>query len=107
MGEPDTQVVYEPDDWPRLVHENRHEDLRQWLRTNGIDPGVVPVGEEITIEPLTFGGDRAIHYTAYLRNAEGHFYRDEDTDGPAQEPRLMPLVVDPPPQWRTSEETTR
>lgn len=103
----DPEVVYEPSQWPGLVQEGRHEDLRQWLRANGIDPADVPVGEEITIEPLTLGGDRAIHYTAYLRNAEGRFYRDEDTEGPAQESLTVPLTVAPPPQWRTSEETPR
>ncbi|MFD6432815.1 hypothetical protein [Streptomyces venezuelae] len=105
MHEP--QVVYEPEDWPRLVREDRHDELRQWLRAHGIDPADVSVDEEITIELMTLGGDRAIHYTAFLRDADGHFYRDESTDGPAQEPRFVPLAVDPPPQWRTSEETTR
>ncbi|MDX3162157.1 hypothetical protein PV369_43075, partial [Streptomyces scabiei] len=73
------------------------------LQANGIDPCDVPVDEDIVIEPLTLGGDRAIRYTAHLRNADGRKYLDEATGEAAQEERVVPLVVDPPPQWREKE----
>jgi hypothetical protein len=103
MDEP--EIVYDPDTWPVVACSERLAELREWLQANGVDPCDVPVGEEITLEPLTPDGQRAIHFTAYLRNAEGRFYLDEDTQGPAMEARVMPLVVDPPPHWRTRKES--
>ncbi|WP_200302225.1 hypothetical protein [Streptomyces adelaidensis] len=98
------ETVYDADTWPVVACSERLPELRDWLRANGIDPGDVPVHEDITIEPLTLGGDRAIRFTAHLRNADGCKYLDEATGEAAQEERTVPLVVEPPPQWRTEKE---
>lgn len=98
------EIIYDPQTEPDLFGTVRHEELKQWLRANGIDPADVPLHDEITIELLTFGGDRAIHHTAYLRNADGKKYLDEATDDAAQEARIVPLTTDPPPHWRTRKE---
>ncbi|MFC8124652.1 hypothetical protein [Streptomyces sp. NPDC057302] len=95
----DEETVYDADTWPVVACSERRSELCDWLRANGVDPTAVPVGEDVTIEPLTLGGERAIHYTVLLRNAEGHFYRDEDTDGAAQAACMVPLVAQPPPHW--------
>lgn len=98
------ETVYDADTWPVVACNDRlRQELQAWLRANGIDPGDVPVHEDITIEPLTLGGDRAIRHTVYLRNADGAKYLDEATGDAAQEERIVPLVVDPPPQWREKE----
>lgn len=99
----DEVTVYAAGTLLEVAEGERFDELRQWLRANAIDPGDVSVNEDITIEPLTLGGDRAIRYTALLRNAEGFKYRDEDTGEAAQEERIVPLVVDPPPHWREKE----
>ncbi|GHH68439.1 hypothetical protein FHS35_009104 [Streptomyces umbrinus] len=100
----DPEVVYDPDTDREFLGTARHEELKEWLRANGIVTADVPVDEEITIELLTFGGDRAIHHTAYLRNADGKKYLDEATGDAAQEARIVPLTTDPPPHWRTRKE---
>lgn len=99
----DSETVYDADTWPVVACTERLPELREWLSANAIDPTDVAVHEDIVIEPLTLGGDRAIRFTAYLRNAEGRKYRDEATGEAAQEERTVPLVVDPPPQWREKE----
>ncbi|MEH0623467.1 hypothetical protein QBA57_39640 [Streptomyces scabiei] len=99
----DSETVYDADTWPVVACSERLPELRTWLQANGIDPCDVPVDEDIVIEPLTLGGDRAIRYTAHLRNADGRKYLDEATGEAAQEKRVVPLVVDPPPQWREKE----
>jgi hypothetical protein len=112
----DSETVYDADTWPVVACSERLPELRAWLRANGIDPGDVPIDEDIVIEretydvtthdsvdPLTVDGDRMIRYTAYLRDADGCKYLDEDTGEAAQEERVVPLVVDPPPQWREKE----
>lgn len=98
-----SETVYDADTWPVVACSERLPELRAWLTANGINPDDVPVHEDITIEPLTLGGDRAIRFTAHLRNADGHKYLDEATGEAAQEERIVPLVVDPPPQWREKE----
>lgn len=97
------ETVYDADTWPTVASSDRLPELRAWLRSNGIDPEDVTPRADITIEPLTLGGDRAIRYTALLRNAEGHKYLDEATGEAAREERTVPLVVDPPPHWRDKE----
>jgi hypothetical protein len=99
---PDVEVVYEPEEWPDLVSTGQREGLKAWLIANGIDPAVVPIHAPISIE--TAKRRRLIRYTAYLRNADGRKYLDEATGDAAQEQRTVPLVVDRPPQWRTSKE---
>jgi len=99
----DSETVYDADTWPVVACSERLPELREWLTANGIDPADVPVHEDITIEPLTLSGDRAIRFTAYLRNADGCKYLDEATGEAAQEERTVPLVVNPPPQWREKE----
>ncbi|WP_432589935.1 hypothetical protein ABVG11_34235 [Streptomyces sp. HD1123-B1] len=94
------QTVYDADTWPLVACGRRLPELRDWLRANGIDPGDVPITQDITIEPLPIGGARVIRYTAYLRNADGRKYLDEVTGEAAQEERTASLVVDPPPHWR-------
>lgn len=99
----DGETVYDPDTWPYVATSGRREELCAWLQANGINPSDVPVHTPITLEPLTHGGGRAIRYTAYLRNADGFKYFDEDSGDAAQEERIVPLVVDPPPQRREKE----
>jgi hypothetical protein len=99
----DGETVYDADTWPVVACSERLPELRNWLRANGIDPDDVPISEDIAIEPLTLGGDRAIRFTAYLRNADRCKYLDEATGDAAREERIVPLVVDPPPQWREKE----
>ena len=98
------QVVYDPDQYLEVLGTERHEQLKTWLRANCIDPAEVTVREAIVVEPLTLGGARAIRHTVLLRNADGHRYVDEATGDAAQEERVVPLVVEPPPQWRTEKE---
>lgn len=98
------QVVYDPGQSGEVLGTQRHEELKAWLRANCIDPADVTVGEQIVVEPLTLGGARAIRHTVLLRNAEGRRYVDEATGDAAQEERVVPLVVEPPPQWRTEKE---
>ncbi|HZX38444.1 MAG TPA: hypothetical protein VFF37_08975 [Streptomyces sp.] len=97
----DDQVVYDPGEYLDVLGTERHEQLKAWLRANCIDPAEVTVREAIVVEPLTLGGDRAIRHTVLLRNAEGHRYVDEATGDAAQEERVVPLLVEPPPHWRT------
>lgn len=97
------ETVYDADTWPVVACSERLPELRAWLTANGIEPCDVPVDEDITIEPLTLGGDRGICFTAHLRNADGCKYRDEATGEAAQEERIVPLVVDPPLHWREKE----
>lgn len=98
-----SETVYDADTWPVVACSDRLPELRDWLGANGIDPSDVPVHEDITIEPLTFDGGRAIRFTALLRNAEGGKYLDEATGDAARDERIVPLVVDPPPHWRERE----
>ncbi|MDX3507370.1 hypothetical protein PV755_00275 [Streptomyces caniscabiei] len=115
-----SETVYDADMWPVVACSERRTELCAWLRANNINPDDVPIGEDIVIEwetynvtahdsdaPQTIEGDRAIRYTAYLRNADGFKYLDEATGEPAQEERTVPLVVDPPPQWRSEKESDR
>ncbi|QFR00714.1 hypothetical protein F9278_36155 [Streptomyces phaeolivaceus] len=113
------QVVYEPDQYLEVLGTERHEQLKTWLRANCIDPADVTVGAPISIEretydvtahdsagPVMLDGGRAIRHTVLLRNAEGRKYVDEATGDAAQEERVVPLVVEPPPQWRTEKESS-
>lgn len=97
------RVVYEPDWWIHINVTGQRVELCEWLRANGIDPVTVPIGAEITIEPVD--GAQLIRHTAYLRDAAGHLYLDETTDDVAQEQRAVPLVTDPPPHWFIKETT--
>ncbi|MDQ1037274.1 hypothetical protein QFZ75_003690 [Streptomyces sp. V3I8] len=98
------ETVYDADTWPVVACSGRLPELRDWLRANGVDPSDVPVHEDITVEPLTLDGTgRVIRFTAYLRNAAGRLYLDEATGDAAREERIVPLVVDPPPQRREKE----
>lgn len=40
-----------------------------------------------------------IRYSAFLRTADGHKYRDPVTDGAAREERVVPLLVEPPEEF--------
>lgn len=92
-SKPKTHTVYAPGQWDTLTDEQRHE-LKQWLRSNGINPDDVPIHEPITIE--TADGQEHIHYVVYLRDETGHRYVDpDDPDQAAQEKRAMPLVDEP------------
>lgn len=100
-------VVYQPGMWPDITVNGQREELCAWLRANGITPEDVPISAEISIEPLTLGGGRAIRHTVYLRDADGRKYLDETGDEAAQEERLVPLVTEPPPHWPAYEENDR
>lgn len=63
--------------------------VAEWLRANGIDPDDVPIEGPITIE------QGHIHYTALLRNEDGHRYQDPGTGDAAREERTAPLTVEP------------
>ncbi len=100
------RVVYEPDEYLEFLGTARHEEMKVWLAANGIDPADVTVRAPISVGPLTPGDSPTIRYTTHLRTAEGHKYLDEATGEAAQEERTVPLLVDPPPQWRTEKETS-
>lgn len=100
---PEPQLVYEPEMWPEFFGTHRHAEFLSWLKANGIDPEDVPTNTEITVETGT-GGDRVIHYTAFLRNEDGAKYLDEATGDAAHKERTAPVQVEPPMHWYLSKE---
>ncbi|MGW1961760.1 hypothetical protein ACWCPD_15960 [Streptomyces sp. NPDC001935] len=74
------------------------EALRQWCRSNGIDPKSVPVHAEMVVEDSAFG--LVIRYLAYLTDGDGRPYVDpENPDQPAMSLRTALLAVAPPNEW--------
>lgn len=96
MDQPDITVVFHPDRWDRIVASDQVPALRDWLRQNGLEPRYVDKAP-ITVEQED--GKALIRYTAFLRDADGRWYRDPVTDGAAREERTVPLLVEPPEDW--------
>lgn len=96
MDQPGITVVFHPDRWDRIVASGQLDALQDWLRSNGLEPRDVDLAP-ITIEQQD--GKTVIRYTAALRDAAGHRYRDPVTDGAAREERTVPLLVEPPQEF--------
>lgn len=96
MNNPGIRVVFHPDRWRRILDLGQLPALHDWLRTNGLDPHNVDKAP-ITVERQE--GKAVIRYTAALRDADGHRYRDPVTDGAAREERVVPLLVEPPVEF--------
>lgn len=95
-----TQIISDRDIWPVISSDKqRHTEILDWLRANGIDPNDVSADSTVTIEPTTDG--HLIRYTALLRNAAGHHYVDpnDPDERPAREERTAPLAVLLPDTW--------
>ncbi|MDX3232971.1 hypothetical protein [Streptomyces sp. ME19-01-6] len=90
----EARTVFHSDQWDHILEAGQLPALQDWLRANGVDPRDVDIAP-ITIEQHN-GGQRVIRYTAALRDAEGHRYRDPATSGAAREERTVPLLVEPP-----------
>lgn len=81
--------------------DQRRAELLDWCRANGIEPNDVPASSTLSVESTNPEGGQLIRHTAYLRNANGHFYEDPaNPDEAAQEERTVPLAVEPPAHWR-------
>jgi hypothetical protein len=96
MNDPGIRVVFHPDRWRRILDLGQLPALHDWLRANGLEP------RDVDLAPITLeqeNGAAVIRYTAALRDADGHRYRDPVTDGAAREERTMPLVVEPPVEF--------
>lgn len=96
MNNPDIRTVFHPAQWDRIVASGQLPALQDWLRAHGLDPKNVDLAP-ISIEQQD--GRPVIRYTAALRTADGHRYRDPATDGAAREERTVPLAVEPPEDW--------
>ncbi|WP_448334028.1 hypothetical protein [Streptomyces sp. DSM 41534] len=99
MNDPGIRVVLHPDRWRRILDLGQLPALHAWLRSNGLEPRDVDLAP-ITIEQRD--GKAVIRYTAALRDADGHRYRDPVTDGAAREERTVPLLVEPPVEFGVS-----
>ena len=96
MNDPGIRTVFHPDQWRRVLDLGQLPALQDWLRANGLDPRCVDKAP-ITVEQQD--GQAVIRHTAFLRDGDGHLYRDPVTDGTAREERTVPLVVEPPEEW--------
>lgn len=94
-------AVFRPEQWNRLIEAGALPALQDWLHANGLDPRDVDIAP-IAIEQHN-GGQRVIRYTAALRDADGHRYRDPVTSGAAREVRTVPLLVEPPQDFEQRE----
>ncbi|MGW5691512.1 DUF6221 family protein [Streptomyces asiaticus] len=94
-------TVFHPDWWDRIVATGQVDALQDWLRSNGLEP------RDVDLAPITVehrDGAAVIRYTAALRDADGFRYRDPVTDGAAREERTVPLLVEPPQEFGTSQQ---
>lgn len=84
--------------WGMHTAQGRTDAIREWVRANGIDPNVVPVHEDMTIEDTPDG--RIIRFHAYRLAEDGSKQITQQPDGGALvEERTVPLVVEPPADW--------
>jgi hypothetical protein len=93
-------AVFRPEQWNHLLEAGALPALQDWLRVNGLEP------RDVDIAPITIeqhNGQRVIRYTAALRDADGHRYRDPVTGGAAREERVVPLIVEPPQDFEQRE----
>lgn len=96
---PGQQIISDADTYPAILADaQRHAELLDWLRANGIDPNDVSADRPVTIEPGPHGG-HVIRYTALLRNSSGRTYTAADGNGPAIEERTTPLTAALPDSW--------
>ena len=74
--------------------EALRQALASWMRANDVRSADIPVDSDFSI---TTGddGSRTIHYTAYVRDAEGHITLDSDRHA-RTEKATAPCVVEPP-----------
>jgi hypothetical protein len=66
-------------------------EFEQWLLAHGLDPKDTA---ELAWRPPhagNWGGPQCIEATVYLRNGDGHRYRDAATKEPATETRVVPM----------------
>lgn len=96
MNDPGIRTVFHPDRWHHLLAAGQMPALHAWLRANGLEPRDVDRAP-ITVEQQD--GQAVIRYTAFLRDGDGHLYRDPVTDGAAREERTVPLIVEPPEEF--------
>lgn len=90
------RLISSPALWRLHQVEGRADAVRDWVHANGIDPNVVSVGHNVTIEDGPDG--QVIRCTVIKRNENGRPYATAD-GAPAVEERTTPLVVEPPEGW--------
>lgn len=81
----------------RVIHTsdyNPHPDSEacRWLRANGVDPGMVPAENTITVT----GGQ--ITYSTFLHGPDGKLLQDPDPESGRfylRELRTVPLIASP------------
>lgn len=95
---PAEQIVSDPDTYPGIRDDaQRHGELLNWLRDNGIEPNDVPGDSTVSIAPTDNG--HVINHTVFLRDDAGRHYKDSGTGDIAQERRATPLTVPLPDTW--------
>jgi hypothetical protein len=69
--------------------------LCDWFTALGVDPNVVPIDTDMTIntEP---DGTRTLHYEAFVINADGHKVINQQGTDCLTERRSVPLTTEPP-----------
>ncbi|WP_127468792.1 hypothetical protein [Streptomyces sp. B27] len=70
-----------------------HDQVKQWLQANGIPLRIPRRDITVTGPP----GNRTIHYTAFVIDADGHVMVDPGDEGEAlMEERTAPCLIEPP-----------
>lgn len=83
----DVRTVFHPDWRGHLLEAGHMPTLQDWLRANALDP------QDVDIAPILIeqrDDKPVVHYTAALRDAAGHRYRDPVAGGAAREERTVP-----------------
>lgn len=81
-----------------VVQADRHSDLCQWLRMNGIRTSDVPYSAQLLVASDE-SGYWTIRREEYLRNQAGQVYVDPLTGDPAVRSVMSELMFDPPMHW--------
>jgi hypothetical protein len=81
--------------WKRLP-EIRREELRNWLRMNGVDPYHVPVDSDVTVREIS-PGTWVIDYEAHVLTEDGRVQvSPTDPDDVYVQAKTTPLEINPP-----------
>ncbi|MGQ4733318.1 hypothetical protein ACUN3E_37385 [Streptomyces sp. Ju416(a)] len=88
-----TITVPAPSDDDRFWDSPLHDQVKDWLRTNGIPLRIPRRDITVTGPP----GNRTIHYTAFVLGTDGQVQIDPDSEGePLTKERTTPCLVEPP-----------
>lgn len=95
---PDARLISNAALWGLHTAEGRAEAVREWVRANNIDPNVVAVDRDLTVEDTPAG--RIVRYTAFVFTRNGRVQFDPANPNRAlMHERTVPLVVVPPADW--------